>query len=143
MSKIIAVILLAVWSADIIEKRSGIHDPSIVVIDEVAGMWCSLLAVPQIPWHYVTAFVIFRLIDIAKPGPIRRLQKWPGGWGITMDDLAAGMVTILMLIFISIMFSLLTFRRGLDPDNVVVPLLTTIGDLIGISTLLLITGMVV
>jgi phosphatidylglycerophosphatase A len=94
---IVCVVLVAVWSAGTIEKQSGIHDPSIVVIDEVAGMWCSLLAVPQIPWLYVTAFLIFRLLDIAKPGPIRRLQQWPGGWGIVMDDLASGVATLAIM----------------------------------------------
>lgn len=81
-----------------IEKQTGIHDPSVVVIDEVAGMWCSLLTVPHIPWYYVSAFIIFRLMDIAKPGPIRRLQQWPGGWGIVMDDLAAGVATLAIMI---------------------------------------------
>jgi mgtE-like transporter len=57
--------------------------------------------------------------------------------------LTAGMVTTLILILISILFSYLTYRKGLDPDNVVVPLLTTIGDLVGISILLITTGLVI
>ena len=56
---------------------------------------------------------------------------------------AAGMTTVLILIFVSMLFSYLTYRRGLDPDNVVIPLLTTIGDLVGISVLLIITGLVI
>ena len=91
------VIIVGIWSAGSIERQSGIHDPSIVVIDEVAGMWCALVAIPQIPWHYVTAFILFRMLDIAKPGPIRRLQQWPGGWGIVMDDLAAGLLTLMLM----------------------------------------------
>ncbi len=55
----------------------------------------------------------------------------------------AGMITVLILIFISMLFSYLTYRRGLDPDNVVVPLLTTTGDFVGISMLLIITGLVI
>lgn len=55
----------------------------------------------------------------------------------------AGMITAPILIFISILFSYLTYRKGLDPDNVVVPLLTTIGDFVGISVLLIITGLVI
>ncbi|UCH11775.1 MAG: phosphatidylglycerophosphatase A [Fidelibacterota bacterium] len=98
LALLLGVILLAVWSSGMIEKQTGIHDPSVVVIDEVAGMWCSLLTVPHIPWYYVSAFIIFRLMDIAKPGPIRRLQQWPGGWGIVMDDLAAGVATLAIMI---------------------------------------------
>lgn len=56
---------------------------------------------------------------------------------------AAGMSTALILIFVSMIFSYLTYRKGLDPDNVVIPLLTTIGDLVGISVLLIITGLVI
>ncbi|MBN2330923.1 MAG: magnesium transporter [Candidatus Aenigmarchaeota archaeon] len=56
---------------------------------------------------------------------------------------AAGMTTALVLIFVSMLFSYLTYRRGLDPDNVVIPLLTTIGDLVGISVLLIVTGLVI
>jgi mgtE-like transporter len=55
----------------------------------------------------------------------------------------AGMTTVLILIFVSMLFSYLTYRKGLDPDNVVVPLLTTIGDLVGISVLLITTGLVI
>lgn len=55
----------------------------------------------------------------------------------------AGMSTALILIFVSMLFSYLTYRKGLDPDNVVIPFLTTIGDLVGISVLLIITGLVI
>jgi len=54
----------------------------------------------------------------------------------------AGMITITALIFASIFFSYLSYRKGIDPDNIVIPILTTTGDFIGISTLLLITAMV-
>jgi mgtE-like transporter len=55
----------------------------------------------------------------------------------------AGMITVLILIFISMLFSYLTYSKGLDPDNVVIPVLTTTGDFVGILVLLLITGLVV
>ncbi len=56
---------------------------------------------------------------------------------------SAGMTTALILIFVSMLFSYLTYRKGLDPDNVVIPMLTTTGDLVGISVLLIITGLVI
>jgi mgtE-like transporter len=57
--------------------------------------------------------------------------------------LGAGMITVIILIFMSIIFSYITYRKGLDPDNVVIPLLTTLGDLVGISVLLTVTGLVI
>ncbi len=56
---------------------------------------------------------------------------------------ASGMTTALILIFVSMISSYLTYRKGLDPDNIVIPILTTIGDLVGISVLLIITGLVI
>ena len=88
-----------IWSGGVIERRSGLHDPSIVVIDEVAGMWLALLVARQAAWYFLTAFILFRLLDVLKPGPIRRLQSLPAGWGVVMDDLAAGgIVLVLMLV---------------------------------------------
>ena len=65
-------------------------DPSWVVIDEVAGMLLVLCLVPSSPRHLLAAFLLFRLFDILKPFPIRRLEKLPGAWGVTVDDLMAG-----------------------------------------------------
>ena len=48
-------------------------------------------------WYFLTAFLIFRLMDVLKPGPINRLQNLPGGWGIMLDDLAAGAVTLIVM----------------------------------------------
>lgn len=85
------------------ERRWRRRDPSAVVADEVAGMAVTLLAVPWRPgggdgrglWEAdlqlaVAGFVLFRLFDILKPPPIRRLERCPGGWGVLLDDLAAG-----------------------------------------------------
>ncbi|MQY63819.1 MAG: phosphatidylglycerophosphatase A [Calditrichaeota bacterium] len=97
----LAVLVLAsaagIWAAGVIEHRSGQRDPSIVVIDEAAGMWCALLGARQVWWYFLAAFLIFRLMDVLKPGPINRLQDLPGGWGIMLDDLAAGAVTLVVM----------------------------------------------
>jgi len=73
------------------------HDPGPVVIDEVVGQMiaCAPLArwgapIPVRLW--IVSFVLFRLFDVWKPGPIRRLQDLPGGWGIMADDVVAGLV---------------------------------------------------
>ncbi len=73
------------------------HDPSEVVIDEVAGMWIALLGAPLTAPHLLAAFLLFRLFDVWKPGPIDRLQNLPGGWGVMADDVAAGAVAGLLV----------------------------------------------
>lgn len=73
-------------------------DDGRIVIDEAAGMSLALLAAPR-GWIYATlAFVGFRVFDIAKPPPVGRLQRIPGGWGIMLDDLAAGVLAGLVVI---------------------------------------------
>jgi phosphatidylglycerophosphatase A len=73
--------------------QKGSHeeaDPSIVVIDEIVGMWIALLFLPM-TWPAVfMAFFFFRLFDIIKPYPAARLERIPHGWGIMLDDVAAG-----------------------------------------------------
>ena len=65
-------------------------DPSIVVIDEIVGIWISLFLLPS-SWPVIAlAFVCFRVFDIIKPPPARQLERIPGGWGIMLDDVAAG-----------------------------------------------------
>jgi phosphatidylglycerophosphatase A len=87
---ILAVLFaVGVWSSTVVESGHG-PDPSIVVIDEIVGMGVGLLAVPG-HWAWVgAAFVLFRFFDISKWAGIDRLQNLPRGWGIMMDDLAAG-----------------------------------------------------
>ena len=64
-------------------------DPSIVVIDEIVGMWASLLLLPKSLPILILAFCFFRLYDIVKPYPARLLERVPRGWGIMLDDLVA------------------------------------------------------
>ncbi|MDZ3823017.1 MAG: phosphatidylglycerophosphatase A [Pseudoxanthomonas sp.] len=79
-------VLAADWAA----RRLGRKDPGCVVSDELAGQWLALLAAPPAwPW-WLAAFVLFRIFDIAKPWPMRALERLPGGLGIVLDDLAAG-----------------------------------------------------
>ena len=65
-------------------------DPSIVVIDEIVGMWVSLFLLPRTFTMIALSFVMFRLFDILKPFPARKLEQLPHGWGIMLDDVAAG-----------------------------------------------------
>jgi phosphatidylglycerophosphatase A len=87
---LVGVFFIGVLACDRYAKSLKDPDPSSAVIDEVLGMGIAMLGIPH-DWPYlVMAFVLFRLFDIWKPFPIRRLEKLPGGWGIMADDLMAG-----------------------------------------------------
>lgn len=85
----VALACVAGWWA--IPRAGGDHDPGWVVVDEFAGMWIAMLALPAPHWPWVVgAFVLFRLFDILKPGPVDWVQRWPGALGVMADDVLAG-----------------------------------------------------
>lgn len=92
----VIVTALGIWTAQGVEKEWG-KDSSRVVIDEAAGMMISLLFVPVTVPYVLTGFVLFRLLDITKPLLIRKTELLPGGWGVMMDDILAGVYTNLLL----------------------------------------------
>ncbi|MFN7975756.1 MAG: phosphatidylglycerophosphatase A [Acidobacteriota bacterium] len=95
----IAVLLtvLAILSADVVCKAIRIKDPKIVVIDEFAGFAVTLAFLPKSwPW-FLAAFFVFRALDVVKPPPCRRLEHLPGGVGIVLDDVMAGIYGCLLL----------------------------------------------
>jgi phosphatidylglycerophosphatase A len=87
-------LLFGIPAATIAARESGREDPGFVVIDEVAGQWIALLG-SRADWrHALIALVLFRLFDITKPFPIRKLENLPAGWGIVFDDVAAGLYAL-------------------------------------------------
>jgi phosphatidylglycerophosphatase A len=87
----------AVWGAGVTEQVLGRTDPGEVVSDEVAGFMVTMYLLP-FTWPYLAGgFIVFRLLDIFKPFPIRRLERIPGGTGVILDDLAAGLLANLIL----------------------------------------------
>ena len=68
-----------------------------MVVDEVAGQWITLVALPFTPVTALAGFVLFRVMDIVKPWPARDLERLPGGLGIMADDVAAGIYAHLLL----------------------------------------------
>ncbi len=88
----VAAVLFVVgaWAATQTERALGITDPGPVVVDEVMGMCVTLVAAPLSWPAAATGFLLFRVFDIVKPPPARRLERLHGGWGIMADDLAAG-----------------------------------------------------
>lgn len=90
------VTLIGIWSSTVVSRIWG-KDPSRVVIDEVAGMCISLLFIPVTVKYVIIALVLFRFFDIVKPLFIKKMEIFPGGWGIMLDDVLAGIYANILL----------------------------------------------
>jgi len=104
----VVLTLVAVWASDRVVKETGQKDPSFIVADEWAGIWFALTPLlftitvqpqPLSLWvaRLVAPFMLFRLFDIWKPGVVDRAQHLPGGWGVVMDDVLAGLLAALIV----------------------------------------------
>ena len=95
----LAVVVLGVWVCGESARRLAVHDHPAIVLDEIAAMLllCVLLE-PSVPW-LLAALVLFRLFDIAKPWPIRAVdRKVSGGLGIMLDDVLAALFAAICLV---------------------------------------------
>ena len=93
-----ALIPLGVWAAQAYEDFSGRHDSKEIVIDEVVGFLITMTWLPLTWQSMLIGFVVFRVLDIAKPPPIRQLdQKVKGGFGVMVDDIAAGIIGSILM----------------------------------------------
>ena len=73
------------------KENSFVIENHFVVVDEVIGQWITLAGAATFNWKsWLVAFVLFRLLDVWKPPPVRQLESLPGGWGIVADDVMAG-----------------------------------------------------
>jgi phosphatidylglycerophosphatase A len=89
-----AVLIIGIPAAGIVARECEVEDPSHVVIDEVAGQLIALLAVPLHWQSVILSFILFRVFDIVKPPPLRRLETIEGGAGIVLDDVGAGLYAL-------------------------------------------------
>jgi phosphatidylglycerophosphatase A len=103
----LAVGLLGVAVSGPVCRALSSEDPGCIVIDEVAGQMITCAAIPWVPelsfagsrvWVWVAAFVLFRAFDVVKPLGIRRIQALPGGWGVVVDDVLAGLYAAAVLV---------------------------------------------
>ena len=92
-----AVTLIGIPAATRVARSSGLKDPQFVVIDEVAGQLVALIAVPLAWKTFLAGLILFRVFDIWKPFPIRRLEGLPEGTGIVVDDLGAGLYALAVM----------------------------------------------
>jgi len=83
-------ITLGIPAATAVARKTGLKDPQFVVIDEVAGQLIPFIAIPVSWKSLLLGFILFRGFDIVKPPPAQQLEQLPEGWGIVMDDVAAG-----------------------------------------------------
>jgi phosphatidylglycerophosphatase A len=94
----LVTLIPAIWAAGVTAADSGITDPHFVVVDEVVGQWLAMAGALSYNWKsYLASIVLFRLFDIWKPPPARQLEALPGGWGINLDDVMAGIYAALVL----------------------------------------------
>ncbi len=75
----------------------GAEDPSAIVIDEIAGIATATVLLPSRLLEWAVAFALFRLFDVTKPFPSRRVERLPGGFGIVADDVIAGLYANLLV----------------------------------------------
>ena len=102
---VVVACIIGVKAADIYEAHSGKKDASEVVIDELAGQWIALLVIP-FDWRWwLTAFLLFRLFDIAKPGPVKMAERLPGGIGVMADDVVAGVLVATLLVVVQLLMT--------------------------------------
>lgn len=88
---------LGLWSSSAAEKELNRKDPPEIVIDETAGVLIPFIGMQFSVFAGIAGFILFRIFDIVKPFPINRLQTVKGGWGIMIDDAAAGIFTLIIL----------------------------------------------
>lgn len=105
----LAITALGIWVADAVVKETGHKDPSYIVVDEWAGIWFALtpllftMTVQPQSWtlwaaRLVAPFMLFRLFDIWKPSLVNTAQRLPGGFGVVMDDVLAGLLAALFVL---------------------------------------------
>lgn len=98
---LVAVTAAGIWAAPRAERLLGAKDPGAIVIDEVAGLTLALLAAPRTLPVVVVALLLFRIFDVVKPFPARAAERLAGGPGVVMDDLVAGLYTLVVLLALS------------------------------------------
>jgi phosphatidylglycerophosphatase A len=99
LATLLAALAVAVGipAATQVSRATGLKDPQFVVIDEVAGQLITLIAAPVAWQSLLLGFILFRGFDIVKPPPVRQLEHLSEGYGIVLDDVAAGLYALLVM----------------------------------------------
>jgi phosphatidylglycerophosphatase A len=91
------LLLAGIPASAIVAREAATEDPGFVVADEVVGQWIALIAAGLRPWEWLLALLLFRILDILKPSPARQFDRMHSGFGIMMDDVAAGIYAMAIL----------------------------------------------
>jgi len=94
---LLLIIVIGIWTAGRAEVLLGRKDSPSIVIDEIAGYLVAMFLVPTRWWFVTAGFLLFRVFDILKPYPLKRLETAPDGLGVMLDDIGAGIYTNLVL----------------------------------------------
>ena len=94
----LALTLVGVLVSGRVARALGSKDPQVICVDEVAGVFIALAAAPVTLPGVVSAVLLFRVLDMTKPWPARALERLPGGWGVVLDDVAAGLWAALLIV---------------------------------------------
>ncbi|MCH9007885.1 phosphatidylglycerophosphatase A [candidate division KSB1 bacterium] len=97
LAAILLLFLLGVWSAKAVEQVTGVEDNQIIVIDEIVGVLVTLMFFEKSFTWLVVGCILFRFFDIVKLYPARRAEELPGGWGVMLDDVVAGIYSLVSL----------------------------------------------
>ena len=93
----ITISVIGIFAANVYSQITNTHDSGAIIIDEVAGQWVTLLFIPHDILYFLAAFILFRLFDITKCWPISWAERLPGGIGVMVDDLLAGLIAGIIL----------------------------------------------
>ena len=98
LAVIAGIFVIGTFAAGEAEKIMDHQDPGLVVIDEIVGMLITMIAVPATPLAMALGFILFRIFDILKPFPVNFFdQRFHGGLGIMLDDVMAGIYSLIIL----------------------------------------------
>jgi phosphatidylglycerophosphatase A len=98
LAVVAGIFVVGSFAAGEAENILDSRDPGVVVIDEIAGMLITMIAVPATPLNMALGFILFRIFDIAKPFPVNFFdQRFHGGLGIMLDDVMAGIYSLIIL----------------------------------------------
>ena len=93
----LVLLLIGIPASAIVAREAGTEDPGFVVLDEVVGQWVALIGATTLWWSWLLAFLLFRVFDILKPPPARQFDRMHSGFGIMMDDVAAGLYALILV----------------------------------------------
>ena len=92
------LLFLGLWASNVLQSQRQEHDPAYIVIDEWVAVWGLCAGVPLVVSYFVFAFLLFRVLDILKPWPVRWAERrFHGGLGIMLDDIVAALYSVALL----------------------------------------------